>query len=276
MGAMDLSVGDAVNRILCDERSRILVLDDWMSPRNFWKQLLSGAFIVVVMTGLDQDMMQKNLTCRTLREAQKNMCSYGVAFLPANMLFLALGVLLAQHFEAAAISIERGDELLPAFVGAQGTFVAALFTIGLMAASFSSADSALTSLTTSFCIDICHRPDDERLRKQCHVLMCLLFAVFILLIHAVNSGSLIDTIYMIVSYTYGPLLGLFAYGLFTKQRVADRWVPYVCVASPLLCYAIDWFCQRQFDYHFGYELLMLNGLLTFLGLCLTRMTGSKS
>ena len=135
---MDLSVGDAVNRILCDERSRILVLDDWMSPRNFWKQLLSGAFIVVVMTGLDQDMMQKNLTCRTLREAQKNMCSYGVAFLPANMLFLALGVLLAQHFEAAAISIERGDELLPAFVGAQGTFVAALFTIGLMAASFSA------------------------------------------------------------------------------------------------------------------------------------------
>jgi len=276
MGALDLSVGDAVNRILCDERSRILVLDDWMSPRNFWKQLLSGAFIVVVMTGLDQDMMQKNLTCRTLREAQKNMCSYGVAFLPANMLFLALGVLLAQHFEAAAISIERGDELLPAFVGAQGTFVAALFTIGLMAASFSSADSALTSLTTSFCIDICHRPDDERLRKQCHVLMCLLFAVFILLIHAVNSGSLIDTIYMIVSYTYGPLLGLFAYGLFTKQRVADRWVPYVCVASPLLCYAIDWSCQRQFDYHFGYELLMLNGLLTFLGLCLTRMAGSKS
>jgi uncharacterized membrane protein len=106
--------------------------------------------------------------------------------------------------------------------------------------------------------------------------MCLLFAVFILLIHAVNSGSLIDTIYMIVSYTYGPLLGLFAYGLFTKQRVADRWVPYVCVASPLLCYAIDWSCQRQFDYHFGYELLMLNGLLTFLGLCLTSMAGSKS
>ena len=141
MDVMDLSVGDALGRMMADERSRIFVFDDWVSPRNFWKQLLSGAFIVVVMTGLDQDMMQKNLTCRTLRDAQKNMCTYGVAFLPANLLFLALGVLLAQWHGEAAI---RGDELLSSFVAWQGGVVAALFVVGIVAASFSSADSALT------------------------------------------------------------------------------------------------------------------------------------
>ena len=268
MDVMDLSVGDALGRMMADERSRIFVFDDWVSPRNFWKQLLSGAFIVVVMTGLDQDMMQKNLTCRTLRDAQKNMCTYGVAFLPANLLFLALGVLLAQWHGEAAI---RGDELLSSFVAWQGGVVAALFVVGIVAASFSSADSALTSLTTSFCIDICHRPQDERLRKRVHIGMCLVFALVILFIHVVNSTSLIDTIYTIVSYTYGPLLGLFAFGLFTKQRVADPWVPLVCVASPVLCYVVDWVCQQQFGYRFGYELLLLNGLLTFLGLWAIRI-----
>jgi Na+/proline symporter len=272
MGTMDLSLTDAIDRLLADERSRVFVLDDWVSPRNFWKQLLSGAFIVVVMTGLDQDMMQKNLTCRTLREAQKNMCTYGVAFLPANLLFLSLGVLLAQWAASEGGITMRGDELLSGFVAKQGGMAAVLFVIGIVAASFSSADSALTSLTTSYCIDICHREEDERLRKRTHIVMCLVFAIVILFIHSVNSSSLIDTIYTIVSYTYGPLLGLFAFGLFTKRRVADGCVPYICVASPLICYATDWFCQQQFDYHFGYELLLLNGLLTFLGLQLTSLT----
>lgn len=270
MGQMDFSVSEAISAIVGDDRSRVFVFDDWASPHNFWKQLASGAFLVVVMTGLDQDMMQKNLTCRTLREAQKDMCSYGVAFVPANLLFLSLGILLAQFFESHGVTLpEKGDALLPMFVDRSGTLVAVLFTIGIVAASFSSADSALTSLTTSFCVDICHRPADEQLRKRTHLAICVLFVAFILLFDAVNSRSLIDAIYTIISYTYGPLLGLFAFGLFTKRRVRDRVVPAICIASPFVCYAVDYLLQRSFDYHFGYELLMLNGLLTFLGLWLT-------
>jgi len=267
MRQLGLAPGDALSAVMADGRSRIFVFDDWASRNYFWKQLLSGAFIVIVMTGLDQDMMQKNLTCRTLREAQKDMCTYGLCFLPANFLFLALGVLLAQWFEAGgAVLPARGDDLLPLFVQGGGTFVTVLFTLGIVAASFSSADSALTSLTTSYCVDIRQRPADEALRKRTHLSFCLLFAIFILLFQSVNSTSLIDAIYTIVSYTYGPLLGLFAFGLFTRREVHDRWVPLVCVASPLLCYAIGQLAIRQFGYQFGYELLLLNGLLTFTGL----------
>ena len=273
MRQMDFSVAEAVSAVASDERSRMFVFDDWTSPHYFWKQLLSGAFIVVVMTGLDQDMMQKNLTCRTLREAQKDMCSYGVAFVPANLLFMALGVLLAQLFESQGIAIPaKGDELLPQYVAANNVTI--LFALGIVAASFSSADSALASMTTSFCVDICHRPDDERLRKRSHIAICALFVVFILLFDAVNSKSLIDAIYTIVSYTYGPLLGLFAFGLFTRRRVRDRLVPAVCIASPFICYSIDRLSASLWDYHFGYELLMLNGLLTFSGLWITSLRES--
>ena len=282
MQRMGYSLGDAVNAIAADQRSRIFVFDDWVSRQNFWKQLLSGAFIVVVMTGLDQDMMQKNLTCRTLREAQKNMCSYGVAFVPVNLLFLSLGILLAQYFEGTTFNGEssifnfqfsmlKGDELLPMFVQTAGsTPVLVLFTLGIVAASFSSADSALTALTTSYCVDIRQRPQDERLRRRVHVTMCLLLVVCILAIRAAGSASLIDAIYTIVSYTYGPLLGLFAFGLFTRRGVRDKWVPIVCTASPLLCFLLDLLCASLFSYRFGYELLLLNGLITFAGLTVMR------
>ena len=273
VGQMGLTLGEAVQSVMADSRSRVFVFDDWMSPYCFWKQLLSGAFIVIVMTGLDQDMMQKNLTCRTLREAQKDVCTYGMAFLPVNMLFLALGVLLAQLFESQDVTLPaKGDELLPMFVHgaahAQSALfsVQALFVLGIVAASFSSADSALTSLTTCYCVDIKQRSGDERLRRRTHIVICLLFVLFILSFHALNSRSLIDAIYTIVSYTYGPLLGLFAFGLFTRRKVYDRWVPFICVASPFICYAADTLAQALFSYRFGYELLLLNGLLTFLGL----------
>ena len=272
MQQMGFSLSDAVSAIVSDERSRIFVFDDWVSRQNFWKQLVSGAFIVVVMTGLDQDMMQKNLTCRTLREAQKNMCSYGVAFVPANLLFLALGILLAQLFQSRGVSLPAsGDQLLPMFVqGASSPLLITIFTLGIVSASASSADSALTALTTSYCVDIRRRPSDERLRRRVHVSMCVLLMVCILLIHAVNSSSLIDAIYTIVSYTYGPLLGLFAFGLFTRRQVHDRLVPYVCIASPLLCFALDMLSRHLLSYRFGYELLLLNGLFTFFGLLATR------
>ena len=268
MQRMDFSLGDAISAIAADERSRIFVFDDWVSRQNFWKQLLSGAFIVVVMTGLDQDMMQKNLTCRTLREAQKNMCSYGVAFVPVNLLFLSLGVLLAQYFQTSGVGLGmKGDELLPMFVQmADSTPVLMLFTLGIVAASFSSADSALTALTTSFCVDIRQQPLDERLRRRVHIIMCVLLVVCILAIRAAGSSSLIDAIYTIVSYTYGPLLGLFAFGLFTRRSVRDKWVPIVCIASPLFCFLLDQLFASLFNYRFGYELLLLNGLLTFIGL----------
>ena len=288
MRQMDFSLMDAVRSVTSDERSRIFVMDQWQSPHYFWKQFLSGAFIVIVMTGLDQDMMQKNLTCRTLREAQKDMCSYGVAFVPANMLFMALGVLLAQLFERQGMAIPaKGDELLPFYVENTSSLfllpssishlTSALFILGIVAASFSSADSALTSLTTSYCVDIKGRVDDERLRKHAHLAICALFVVFILLFHQFNHTSLIDAIYTIVSYTYGPLLGLFAFGLFTRHQVHDRWVPLVCVASPIICYAADCWAQQQWNYHFGYELLMINGLLTFVALrLLARSAGCQT
>ena len=264
---LGMTLSEAVQAVADNPMSRIFVMDDWLSRQNFWKQFLSGVFIVIVMTGLDQDMMQKNLTCRTLREAQKDMCSYGVAFVPVNLLFLSLGVLLTLTGTAAT-----GDSLLPAYIATflvGGDSVAAipvLFTLGIVAASFSTADSALTSMTTSYCVDICQRPDDERLRRRVHIVMCIVFVLFILLFRAVNSTSLIDAIYIMVSYTYGPLLGLFAFGLFTKKKPKDGWVPYICVASPLLCYGMDQWTQTYLDYHFGYELLMLNGVLTFTGL----------
>ena len=264
IGHLNLAIGETVSSIANSAMSRIFVFDDWVSPHNFWKQFLSGAFIAIVMTGLDQDMMQKNLTCKTLKDAQKDMCTYGVAFVPANLLFLSLGVLLTM----ALGTDMKGDELLPTFV--QGTSAVYLFVLGIVAASFSSADSALTSLTTCYCVDIRRQPDNEFLRKRMHVVMCFIFILFILLFRAVNSTSLIDAVYILASYTYGPLLGLFTFGLFTKQQPDDRFVPYICIASPLICYALDSATQYFWDYRFGYELLMLNGLLTFTGLYVSR------
>ena len=261
---LNLSVREAVSAIAGSGMSRIFVFDDWLSPHHFVKQFLSGAFIAIVMTGLDQDMMQKNLTCKTLRDAQKDMCTYGVAFVPANLLFLALGVLLTMVLGSGL----KGDEMLPTFIqgSADSSLLTLLFTIGIVAASFSSADSALTSLSTCFCVDIRQQPDNEALRKRVHIAMCLFFVLFILLFRQINSTSLIDAIYILASYTYGPLLGLFVFGLFTKKQPNDTFVPYICIISPLLCYLLDLIAQHLWGYRFGYELLMLNGLLTFAGL----------
>ena len=269
--ALGMSPSEAVTAIMTDSHSRVFVFDDWVSRQNFWKQFLSGIFIVIVMTGLDQDMMQKNLTCKSLREAQKDMCSYGVAFVPANLLFLSLGVLLTLLAARQGTALpQAGDELLPMFAatGALGSWVLVLFSLGIVAASFSSADSALTAMTTSFCVDICRRKGDEQLRKRAHVGMAVVFAAFILLFRLLNSPSIIDAIYVMCSYTYGPLLGLFAFGLLTRKKTNDRYVPYIAVASPLICFALDWYTSRYVGYKFGYELLMLNGLITFAGIAL--------
>ena len=273
MTALHLNLNQAVTAIANDSHSRVFIWQDWASKQNFWKMFLSGIFIVIVMTGLDQDMMQKNLTCKSLREAQKDMCSYGLAFVPANLLFLSLGILLIMlsHREGIAIPCAT-DDLLPMFAatGSLGSLVIVLFTIGIVAASFSSADSAMTALTTTWCVDIMEKKDDERLRKRTHLGFALLFVVFILAFKALNSTSVIDAIYIICSYTYGPLLGLFAFGLFTHWQVKDRYVPYIAIISPVICFAIETITRQTTGYEFGYELLMVNGLLTFVGLYLCR------
>ena len=273
MTALHLDLNQAVTAIANDSHSRVFIWQDWTSKQNFWKMFLSGIFIVIVMTGLDQDMMQKNLTCKSLREAQKDMCSYGLAFVPANLLFLSLGILLMMlsHREGIAIPCAT-DDLLPMFAatGSLGSLVIVLFTIGIVAASFSSADSAMTALTTTWCVDIMEKKDDERLRKRTHLGFALLFVVFILAFKALNSTSVIDAIYIICSYTYGPLLGLFAFGLFTRWQVKDRYVPYIAIISPVICFAIETITRQTTGYEFGYELLMVNGLLTFVGLYLCR------
>ena len=278
MGQLGMSATDVVKAIAADEHSRMFVLDDWISTQNFWKQLLSGAFVVIVMTGLDQDMMQKNLTCRTLREAQKDMCTYGFAFVPANLLFMALGVLLMMLAQKDGIALPAsGDELLPMFAatGRLGSTVVVLFTIGIVAASFSSADSALTALTTSYCVDIRQREGDEQLRRRAHIGIAVVFGLFILMFKTLNSTSVIDAIYIMCSYTYGPLLGLFAFGLFTSRKPCDKLVPYIAVASPLVCFALEKTAMQCWGYKFGYELLMINGLLTFVGLYVSGRDGER-
>lgn len=280
---MNLNATGMVQAITESDYSRIFVFDDWQSKQNFFKQFFSGIFITIVMTGLDQDMMQKNLSCRNLREAQKNMYSYGVSFVPVNLLFLSLGVLLLLLASQQGLALpEAGDDILPFFAaeGRLGFATLVFFTIGIIAAAFSSADSALTALTTSFCIDILgiERTDDqhaEKKRKWSHFFISVVFIGFILLFKAANNDSIIDAIYTIASYTYGPLLGLFAFGLFTKWQPRDKFVPVVAILSPFVCYAIDRAMYESTGYQFGYEMLMFNGLLTFVGLALLSIGNNK-
>lgn len=274
---LGMDFGGMVQAVAGDPHFRIFEFKDWHSTQHFAKQFFSGIFITIVMTGLDQDMMQKNLSCRSLRDAQKNMYTYGFAFTPVNFLFLTLGVLLLIVAEREQIVLPvLGDDILPMFCtsGILGDSILIFFTVGIIAAAFSSADSALTALTTSFCVDILDirkkdKQSAKRIRLRVHFLVSVLFAIIILVIKEVNDRSIIDAIYMIASYTYGPLLGLFAFGLFTKRLANDKFVPYLCIASPLVCFAAGYVSKQFFGYTFGYEMLMLNGAITFSGLWLS-------
>lgn len=271
---MELDFGGMVQTLRESPHFRIFEFKDWHSTQHFVKQFFSGIFITIVMTGLDQDMMQKNLSCKNLKDAQKNMYTYGFAFTPVNFLFLSLGVLLITLASQQKIALPAlNDDILPMFCtsGILGSSILIFFTIGIIAAAFSSADSALTALTTSFCVDILGVQKEEALQAKrtrliVHLLISVLFAIIILIFKAVNNRSVIDAIYMIASYTYGPLLGLFVFGLFTQKRPRDKYVPYICVVSPLVCFATDYLTTRYVGYSFGYEMLMVNGALTFWGL----------
>lgn len=266
---LDMNFSEAMIAVWNSPHSRIFEFSDIVSKQNFWKQFLSGVFVVIVMTGLDQDMMQKNLTCKDLRSAQKDMCSYGILFLPINFLFLSLGILLMFLYHKLGMPLPAdGDSLLSGIVlgGAMGTACIVLFTIGVIASAFSSADSAMTALTTSFCIDILGKEHSEQTRKRVHLFMFVAFIIITLAFNSIDSGSVMDLIYTLVSYTYGPLLGLFAFGMLTKRKPKESYVPYIAIASPVICYVIDGVVGQLCGYKFGYEILLFNGLLTFVGL----------
>lgn len=278
--SMHLNLKSLVQEISISDYSKTWFFDDWKSNSFFFKQFLSGAFITIVMTGLDQDMMQKNLSCKNLKEAKKNMYWYGFAFLPVNLLFLSLGVMLYMFAEKNGLAIpERTDDLFPLIAnsGLLPAVVSIFFILGLIAAAYSSADSALTSLTTSFSIDILDiekKYSDSakriKIRKQVHIGFSVLLLFVILLFNAINDKSVISALFTVAGYTYGPLLGMYAFGLFTKLDVKDKLVPIVALLSPIICIAIYYSFLHYFNYKFGFEMLIVNGLLSFAGLYLIR------
>jgi len=282
------NIQSLTNELINNELSNIFVFKDWVSKQHFVKQFISGIFIVIVMTGLDQDMMQKNLSCRSLKVAQKNMYWYGFAFIPVNLLFLILGFMIMWFaVQNQLILPVKGDEILPFFASnyVGGSFML-LFVLGIIAAAFSSADSALTALTTSFLVDILEidikstakdkKKHAKRTRISVHAGITLIFFFIILLFEKLNNTSVIDAIYIIVSYTYGPLLGMFAFGLFTKLKPLEKSVPFIAILSPLICYFLNQFTIKTLGYAFGYELLLLNGALTFIGLLISTRYGNKN
>ena len=241
----------------------------WEGKQHFLKQFLSGAFLAIVMTGLDQDMMQKNLSCRSLSDAKKNMYSFSLVLIVVNIFFLALGAMLYLYAEQIGMDITKGDDLFPlvALKADLGFGVGIFFILGLIAAAYSSADSALTSLTTSFCIDFLNieqkaERQQVQTRKWVHVGFSVVLVLAILIFKAINDDSVISALFKVAGYTYGPLLGLFAFGIFTKWNIIDRAVPIVAVLSPVIAYVLQLYIP------FGFELLMINGGITFLGLCL--------
>nr|WP_320118400.1 sodium:solute symporter [uncultured Marinifilum sp.] len=275
MDKLHLDISGLSEMLSKSDYSKVFVFDDWESKQNFFKQFFTGAFITIVMTGLDQDMMQKNLSCKNLGEAKKNMYWYGFAFIPANLLFLILGALLLLFAQHEGISIpERGDDLFPILATQHlGPLVSLFFLIGLMAAAYSSADSALTSLTTSFTVDILGADEKDelrtkKLRRQSHILFSVLLLIVILIFKAINDDSVIAAIFTVAGYTYGPLLGLYAFGLFTKYQVKDSLVPYIAILAPVICYVLKDNSMEWFGIPIGFELLIINGALTFLGLLL--------
>ncbi|TVR79912.1 MAG: sodium:solute symporter [Chitinophagaceae bacterium] len=254
------------------------------SSKFFWKEFTSGIFIAIVMTGLDQDMMQKNLTCKNIGEAQKNMITFSIVQVFVNFLFVVLGAMLFMLATAKNLSVpEMTDYFFPTLAvdGHLQLIAGIFFVLGVIAAAYSSADSALTSLTTSLCIDVLDidkksKEGQVRLRKQMHIVVAVAVFAVIMIFKSINNENVITAIFTAAGYTYGPLLGLFAYGLFVNKPIYDRWVPFIAISSPLICFIL----QRHADtllwgYQFGFELLILNGLLTFTGLLFIMKNKSK-
>jgi Na+/proline symporter len=272
---MHLGLGELIRQVAHSDSSRIIITD-WKAKDYFLKHLLGGAFITIAMTGLDQEMMQKNLSCRNIREAQINMFTFSGALAVVNVLFLFLGSVLLIYSTTHSVQVASTDDLFPTIAMKYLSPVAGLvFLIGLISAAYPSADGALTSLTTSFCIDflgfnkIQDKTDRQKrmIRYMVHISVAVVFLLMIILFKAVNNKAVIDKIFTLAGYTYGPLLGLYSFGLLTKRKVYDRFVPVIAIVSPLVCMLISYkSAQWLHGYRFGFELLLLNGLITFLGL----------
>jgi len=258
-----------------------IIETDWSSRRHFIKQFFSGMFIAIVMTGLDQEMMQKNLSCKTLRDSQTNMFTFSIVLVLVNFLFLILGAMLLVFAQAKGIDVSHSsDDIFPTIAMQYlGPLSGIIFLIGLISAVFPSADGALTSLTTSFCVDILKLKQKStrteankiHIRKIVHILFAILLFVLIILFRQLNDKAIIDKIFTLAGYTYGPLLGLYSFGLFTKLNVNDKYVPIVCILSPIFCYFLNQYSVVLFHgYQFGFELLIFNGLFTFTGLYLLK------
>jgi Na+/proline symporter len=267
---MHMGIGDMIQTIQKSPYSHMFEWD-WKNPHFFGKDFLAGVFIAIVMTGLDQDLMQKNLTCKSIGEAQKNMFWFYWVLLFINLLFLALGALLYIYAQANQIAIPaKTDELYPllALGGHFGTLAAVTFLLGIIAASYASSDSALTALTTSFCIDFLRiekfqEAKRNKIKHRVHIGFSVLFFIVIGLFHVFNNQELIGAVFNLAGYTYGPLLGLFAFGLFTKTAIKDRYVPFVCVASPIITFVLETQSQALFG-GFGFAKLILNGAICYL------------
>jgi Na+/proline symporter len=274
--AMNIDFGRGLDLMTEAGYTRMFVTDP-ASKLFFLKQILAGAFITITMTGMDQEMMQKNISVRTLKDSQKNMISFAVVLMAVNLLFLFLGGLLYLYGASKGV-VETGDKIFPAVaLGHMPPVVSVIFIIALISALFPSADGAITALTSSFCIDILgiQRREDlteakrKQMRQRVHLGFAVIFLFFVMVFYQVNNSSMIGVILKVAGYTYGPLLGLFGFGILTKREVADRWVPWVAIIAPLICFFIDKYQKSLFGgFEIGLELLILNGLLTFLGLML--------
>lgn len=273
--SLNFSLPELFQEVAKDENSTIFHWE-WKSGSNFFKQFVAGIFMTIVMVGMDQDMMQKNLTCKSQREAQKNMLVFSLSFLVTVFLFLCLGVMLYIFAEKNGISIPaKTDDLYPLLaVHYFGLPVSIAFLLGITAAAYSSADSALTALTTSFSIDILkiEKYDEAKRRnvkKWSHIMFSVLLVFVILIFDVINNESIVVAVFRVAGYTYGPLLGLFVFGIYSKRVVNDKWVPLVALLSPVLSYLIAFGSEFLFNgYKFGFELLVLNGFLTMSGLFL--------
>lgn len=289
---LDLSFSETASRIYQSDYSKMFFWD-WKERNYFWKQFLSGAFISIVMTGLDQNMMQKNLSMRTLGEAQKNIRWFSIVIVIVNLFFLSLGALLYIYSSAKGVDLPASggtgkiitDKVFPVLALEHlGIFAAIMFITGLTAATFSSADSVLTTLTTSFCVDFLRTDDTARytekqkttIRHITHAAFGVVLLITILLCERISHEAVLTSIFTVAAYTYGPLLGLFAFGLFSTWQVRDKGVPLVCLLSPLLTYVLNENSEQWFSgYKFGFELLMINGLFTLTGLILLKRKEPK-
>ncbi len=282
---LGFSFSDMISNIKSHSTSRIFFFDDPKSGLYFWKQFIAGMFMAIAMTGLDQDMMQRNLACETSKQSQKNMIVSGVVQFFVIALFLLLGTLLVIFLEREGIEMPAKSDDIFGMVAAHPSMplvVLVLFVLGLVAAAYSAAGSALTSLTTSFTVDIleAHRKNDDarltKVRKRVHVLMSVIMGLVIIAFYYLSNQDAISAVYTLASYTYGPILGLFVYGMFMKKPVHDRFVPAVCIAAPVLAWCLQWLLNRLFGYETGFELLLTNAAFTFLGLMILSIGAKKS